>query len=69
MLFLKESYVIYKKMTSKPIEILKLDISFKIYHRNIQSLATELFMVRSNLSIRIRNDIFKLRSIIYNLTL
>ena len=43
----------------------KLDISFKIHHRNIQSLATELFRMKNNLSVIIMNDIFQPRAVSY----
>ena len=48
-------------------ELLKKDKSFCINHRNIQSLAIELFKVKSNLSCRIMCDIFKTRNLDYNL--
>ena len=46
-------------------ELLEFDKSFKIYHRNIQSIAIELkikniFLIKSN-------DIFQLRAVSYNL--
>ena len=48
-------------------ELLKKYKSFCINHRNIQSLAIELFKVKSNLSCRIMCDIFKTRNLDYNL--
>ena len=49
-------------------ELLELDKSFKIYHRNIQSLAFELFKIKNNLSVTIMNDIFQPRGAVsYNL--
>ena len=39
-------------------ELLELGESFAIHHRNIQSLATELFKIKNNLLVTIMNDIF-----------
>lgn len=46
---------------------LKKDNPFRIYHRNIQSLAIELFKVRNNILNRIMGDIFENRNISYNI--
>ena len=48
-------------------ELLELDKSFKIHHRNIKSLATKLFKIKNNLSVTIINDTFKPRAVSYNL--
>ena len=48
-------------------ELLKKDNSFCIQHKNIQSLAIELFKVKSNLCNRIMGDIFETRNLGYNL--
>ena len=48
-------------------ELLKLDKSFTIHHKNIQSLAIEIFKVKNDLSNAIMNDIFELRSVSYSL--
>ena len=41
--------------------------SFQIHHRNIQSLAIELFQIKKNLSVTIMNDIFQPSAVRYNL--
>ena len=51
--------IVYKDNVSSFEELLKKDKSFYIHHRNIQSLATELFKVKNNLSVRIMCDIFE----------
>ena len=48
-------------------ELLKKDNAFTVHHRNIQSLAIELFKVKENLSNTIINDILQTRTLPYNL--
>ena len=48
-------------------ELLELDESLKNHHKNIQSLAIELFKIKNNLSVTIMNDIFQPRAVSYNL--
>ena len=60
-------HIVYKNNVLSFEELLELDKLFKIHHRNIQSLAIELFKVKNNLSVTIMNDIFQPRIISYNL--
>ena len=59
--------IVYKDNVSSFEELLKKDKSFYIHHRNIQSLATELFKVKNNLSVRIMCDIFETWNLDYSL--
>ena len=59
--------IVYKNNVLSFEELLELDKSFKIYHRNIQSLAMELFKIKNNLSVTIMNDIFQSGAVRYNL--
>ena len=59
--------VVYKNNVFSFEELLKFDKSFKIHHRNIQSLSIELFKIKNNLSVTIMNAIFQVRIVSYNL--
>ena len=59
--------IVYKNNVLSFEELLELDKSFKIHHRNIQSLAIELFKIKNNLSVTIMNYIFQPRAVSYNL--
>ena len=59
--------IVYKDNESSFENLLKKDNSVCIHHKNIQSLAIELFKVENNLSNTIMCDIFETRNINYNL--
>ena len=59
--------IVYKNDVLSYEELLELDKSFKIHHRNIQSLAIKHFKIKNNLSVTIMNDIFQPRAVSYNL--
>ena len=59
--------IAFKDYTSSSEDLLKRDHSVTIHHRNIQSLAIELFKVKQNLSNSLLCNIFQTPSISYNL--
>ena len=59
--------IAYKNNVLSFEELLEFDKSFKIYDRNIQSHAIELFNIKNNLPVRIMNDIFLPKAVSYNL--
>ena len=59
--------IVYNDYITPFEDLLKKDNSFKIHHKNIQSLAIELFKVEEGIAIPILCDIFPLRSMDYNL--
>ena len=60
--------IVYKDINSSFKDLLKKGNSFTVHHRNIKSLAIELFKVKENLSSRIMNDILQTRTLAYDLT-
>ena len=60
-------HILYKNSILSFEELLELDKSFKIHHRNIQSLAIEVFKIKNNLSVTIMSDIFQPRAVNCNL--
>ena len=59
--------IVYKDSISSFHELLSKDHFFTIHHRNIQSLAIELYKIKENLSNEIMSSIFPRRLIEYNL--
>ena len=59
--------IVYKDYISSFEDLLQRDKSVTIRHRNIQSLAIELFKVKQNLSNSMLSNTFPTRSISYNL--
>ena len=60
-------HIVHKDNNSSFKDLLKKGNSFTVHHRNIQSLAIELFTIKKNLSNTIMNDILQSRTLTYNL--
>ena len=60
--------IIYNSSTSSFTEILEIDNSVSVNHRNMQSLATELYKFISGLSPKLVSDCFKLNNTTVNNT-
>ena len=58
--------LVYDDRQSTFEELLNIDKSVTIHHRNLQVLATELYKVRHGLAPELINDIFKKRNVTYN---
>ena len=56
--------MVYRDYTSSFEDLLKRDKSVTIHHRNIQSMAMELFKVKKNLSNSILCNIFQTRTML-----
>ena len=59
--------IVYNDYESSFQELLELDNSVSIHHRNIRVLAIELFKVKNGLSNRIMSELFDFRNIEDNL--
>ena len=59
--------IVYKDYTNSFEYLLKQEKSVTIHQRNLQTLAIELFKVKSNISNTILNNIFMTRNLNYNL--
>ena len=59
--------IVYIGYITSLADLLRKGNSFKVHHKNIQSLAIELFKVEKGIADPILCDIFPLRSIDYNL--
>ena len=59
-------WLVYGDRQWKFEELLNLDKSITIHHRNFQVLATELYNIDHGLAPELMNDIFKKRNVTYN---
>ena len=58
--------IVYKDNKASFEELLRKDNSVTIHHRNIQSLAIELYKIKENLSNTIMNNLFQTRVLNYS---
>ena len=58
--------LVYDNRQSTFEELLNIDKSVTIHHRNLQVLATELYKVHHGLAPELMNNIFKKRNVTYN---
>ena len=67
-MFMRALRLVYKNNNPCFDQLLQIDKSYNIYHKNIQTLAIELYKIKNNLSNQIMQEIFeKCLSVDYNL--
>ena len=59
--------IVYNDYESSFQELLELDTSVSIHHKNIRLLSIELFKVKNGLSNQVISELYDLRNIEYNL--
>ena len=59
--------IVYKNQNSTFQELLELDKSVSIHHRNLQKLATEMFKIKNNITPTLIQELFPLYENIHNL--
>ena len=59
--------IVYKTTHLSFNELLTLDKSFSIHHRNLQKLATKMYKIKNRISPTVIQELFPLHDNIYNL--
>ena len=64
-MFMRALRIVYRDNNLRFDQLLQIDKSYNIHHKNIQTLAIELYKVKNNLSNQIMQEIFEKRQNVF----